>query len=367
MATLKEKVMLLRGLINGEVASTGPFFATVDVTRRCNMHCLGCQYHSSKTRTPSPGDHTVKDIPFELVERLCEELPRLGTSEVFLAGEGEPFLHPRLFDIILAFKRAGCEVQLFTNGTLVNKENVLALLDSGPDVLRVSLWANSPEEYEKCYPGADPAKLQRTLDGVRLVTTRKAQRRTVLPTMILTEPVNRHNYRGIDRRIHLAQELGCDGVVFSTYNPWQEEFAADALSAEEIESLCRDLTQAKKRLESLPLDHNIDDLLLRYRLGESAWSETGCYVGWFHTRVRVDGTITPCGSCLLPLGNLNESNLEEIWNGLQMRTFRSRALTASGLASLSQHCDCDCNWCCFSRENYQVYRFFRWVAPVLGR
>jgi len=174
MATFRQKIQLLRGLIHGELAFTAPFFANVDVTRRCNMHCLGCQYHSSQTRTPSPGDHAVKDISFELVERLCVELPELGTSEVFLVGEGEPFLHPRLSDIILAFKRAGCKVQVFTNGTLLNESKASQVLDSGLDVLRVSLWANSPEEYAKCHPGANPANLQRTLDGVRLITGLKA-------------------------------------------------------------------------------------------------------------------------------------------------------------------------------------------------
>lgn len=94
MATLKKMVKLLRGVINGEVAYTGSFYVDVDITRRCNMNCLGCQYHSSKTKGPSPGVREVKDMPFELVSRLGKELSRLGTREVIITGEGEPFLHP---------------------------------------------------------------------------------------------------------------------------------------------------------------------------------------------------------------------------------------------------------------------------------
>jgi len=62
MATFKQKVQLLRGLIHGEAAYTGPFFARVDITARCNLHCLGCLYHSSKTRKPVTGVQTLKDI-----------------------------------------------------------------------------------------------------------------------------------------------------------------------------------------------------------------------------------------------------------------------------------------------------------------
>ena len=363
MATFRQKVQLLRGLIHGEAAYTGPFYVDVDLTRRCNLGCLGCQYNSSKTRIPLPGDRTIKDIRFELIEKLCRELPALGTREVFLVGEGEPFFHPRLFDIVSAFKHAGCKVQLFTNGTLINEANAPAILDSGLDVLRVSLWANSLEEYRKLYPGINPENLQKTLNGVKTVTSLKAERKTALPTVILTEPLNRYNYKSIDARISLAHDTGCDGVSFNTYIHWQGEFASAALSTEEIATLCRDLTQARRRLESLSLHHNLDDILFKYRLGETAWRDFPCYVGWFFTRVRVDGTIVPCGACSLPLGNLNKSSLEEIWNGPKYRAFRNKTMTTKGLASLSQHCDCD--WCCTATDNFKVHRFFKWITPFL--
>jgi len=364
MATFKQKVQLLRGLIDGKAAYTGPFYVDVDVTRRCNMHCLGCQYHSSKTRKSSLSDHALKDVSFELIEQLCEEFPRLDTHEVLLVGEGEPFLHPRLFDIIAAFKHAGLKVQLFTNGTLLNAANAEQLLDSKLDILRVSLWANSVEEYEKCYPGVNPGNLQKTLTGVKIVTDLKTKRRTTLPTVLLTEPLNRYNYTSINTRINLAHNIGCDGVAFDAYRHWQGEFSSASLSAEEIDVLCEDLAQAKKLLEPLSLVHNTDDILLQYRLGETAWHELPCYTGWFYTRIRVDGTVMPCGACPVPLGNLYESSFEEIWNGSKYRAFRRNMLTTEGPA-LDQYCDCD--WCCFTKDGFRVHRLFRWFDLFSGR
>ena len=74
---LFKKIQLLRGLINGEVAYTGPFFINVDITRRCNMACQGCQYHSSETRKALHGNYNVDFISLDLLEKLCTVLPVL--------------------------------------------------------------------------------------------------------------------------------------------------------------------------------------------------------------------------------------------------------------------------------------------------
>ncbi len=364
MPTVTSQVKLLRGLLDGQTAYTGPFYVDVDLTRRCNLHCLGCPTHSSTTRRPPPGDQAINDLPFGLLQQLCEELERLGTRHVYLKGQGEPLLYAHLFDVIRAFKQAGCRVELYTNGTLIDRAAAVQLLDSGLDVLRVSLWANNEQEYERLYPGTPVRTFHRTLDGVRLVTGLKASRQAALPAVILTEPLNRHNFRSCSQRIELAHKLGCDGVAFDTYRDWGE-FTSAALSAQDIRTLCQDLEKAKAGLESLSLGHNVDQVLLQYRLGQSAQPETPCYAGWFYTRMRVDGTIVPCPPCALNMGNLSEAPFSTIWNGAAYRSFRRKASTRKGLASLSG--DCDCQYCCHARDNLRVHRLFKRLAPLSRR
>jgi MoaA/NifB/PqqE/SkfB family radical SAM enzyme len=141
------------------------------------------------------------------------------------------------------------------------------------------------------------------------------------------------------------------------------ELAEYALTPEEEKFLCHSLIQIKKRLNSLPMKHNIDETLRRYRIGEAVWDKFPCYVAWFHTRIKVDGTVFPCGQCNLPLGSLLENSFREIWNGPAYRIFRRQALTRKGLASLSQHCHCE--FCCFVEDNARVHGFFRWLSPFL--
>jgi MoaA/NifB/PqqE/SkfB family radical SAM enzyme len=364
IAHLQKRGQLLRGLVDGQAAFTGPYYLDVEVTRRCNMYCLGCQFHASKSWGAAPGDHAVKDIPLSLVERLSRELSRLSVREVIVIGEGEPLLHPQLFDIVAAFKQAGCGVQIFTNGTLIDESVARSILDSGLDVLKVSLWASNLEDYKKNHPGINPNNFQKTMDGVKMVAALKKARGAKRPAIILTQPLNRYNYRPVSARIALAQSLGCDGVRFSCFNAWQKEFADADLTAMEIDILREELIEAKKHLRAIPMVHNIDNVLLRYRLGETAFRSIPCYAGWFYTRVKVDGTVLPCGFCYFPLGNLTESSFGEIWNGAKYRLFRSRSSTLTGLASLGDCCNC--NWCCFVEDNFRVHKFLRWLAPFRG-
>jgi len=363
IATSRWLIQLLRGLIDGERAYAGPFYVELSTTTLCNQGCLGCQYHSSATRGRLYSAEGTEHMPLDQIKTLCEGLRRLGTREMIVTGEGEPFLHPQLFEIVSLCKRAGLFVHLFTNGTLLDESNVAALIDSGVDILRVSLWAASPEEYAKCYPGVDPGNFQRTLNGVRLVSSLKAKHGTALPTLILTGPLNRHNWKGITDKIRLAHEIGTDGVTFTPYRHWRGEFSSAALSSAEIDEVRQDLAQSRELLESLGLSHNLDEALLRFRLGEAFWNDLPCYIGWFHSQITVDGTVVPCGSCPIPLGNLNDRSFEDIWNGAEYRAFRARCLTAKGWALEDERCDC--SYCCFTTRNARVHRYFRWLAPLV--
>ncbi len=365
MATLKEKVQLLRGLIDGEIAYTGPFYVQVNPTNLCNLQCQGCRYHSSKTRGLSPTVGDMRYMPLELVEQLCEELLAVGTREATICGEGESLLYPNWFDMVSAFKSAGLYVQLFTNGTLLDESTASLLLDSGLDVLNVSMWATSSDEYAKCYPGTDPVNFGKALDGIEAVTRLKAERQARRPTVILTGPLNRHNYKSIARRISLAHERGCNGVRFAPFMDMGGEFASDAVPLEETDTMCEELADSKTLIESLSLSHNLDEALLRFGLGREVWRHVPCYACWFYAHISFDGQVRPCGSCPIPMGNLNESSFESIWNGPEYRAFRANGRTSSGLVSLQQQCDC--SWCCHYKDSYKVQRIYRWIAPLLGR
>jgi radical SAM protein with 4Fe4S-binding SPASM domain len=360
MATLSQKIKLLRGLLSGEKAYTGPFFVLVDITRRCNLHCLGCRFHSSQMSGATAEDADNRDLSFNLFEKLCHELEALGTRALVLLGEGEPLLHPQVFDMIATAKALGFHTMLITNGTLLG-DRMESLLDSRLDALQVSLWAASIEEYQINYPGTPPAYFKKVVDSVTLLNSLKSDNRLKLPNVILHHPINRHNFQGVGSFLELAFTTGCDGVSFAPFCTWGGAFDSSSLSPDEEQSLLLSLKETERRINSVGLEHNIGQTLMRYRIGKQIWQNVPCYIGWTHARIKIDGSVYPCGHCKMLMGNIESNSFREIWSGVPYRNFRNQASTRQGLASLSRQCNCE--YCCFLNDNLRVHRLFKWVSP----
>lgn len=362
MATFAERTKLLRGVLDGERAYRGPFYVNLGLTRRCNLKCLGCQFHSSERKGLSPGAGQATDMALELAQRLAQELPRLGTREVIVSGEGEPMLHTHWFEIVRCFKDAGCKVQFITNGTLLNERNANLVMDSGLEHLRVSLWTVLPAEYVKLYPGIDVKNMQRTMEGIRRVVELKREHRTAHPRVTLRGNLNRYNYRSLAKIIRAGRDLGCDEVVLTRYKTRGGEFSHVAMTDEQEAALRRELAQLQPLLQPLPPSCRIEVHPARK---EGMPASLPCYVGWFNARIRFDGAVMPCAECYVFMGQLQDSSFASIWNGGEYRAFRRWSQTRTGLDSLARWCDC--NSCCDVRDNLRVHRLFRWVAPLARR
>jgi MoaA/NifB/PqqE/SkfB family radical SAM enzyme len=361
MTTWSEKTGLLRGLITGEISYTSPFFVSVDLTRRCNLSCRHCRYHSCLSEFPSPVADPVSDMDTGVLKKLLRELEAIGTKELIFAGEGDPLLYPHFFDAVESAKASGLQVNVITNGTLLTEEVICKLIEMRLDLLTVSLWASSREEYERLYPGTRPDFFDRVVDSLRRVTDLKAKMKSPLPALRLHRPISRDNFRTVETALEQAGRGGCNQLTVAPVHSLKGDLSSYRLSAEEEGALRSSLTRMRKVLRRRAMRNNIDVALQLYRIGETVWDTLPCYVGWVHSRVRVDGTVYPCGRCDLALGNLSEKSLSLIWNGEPYRNFRKAVSTRAGLESMQSHCIC--GYCCHIRNNIQVHRLFRWVAP----
>jgi len=362
MATFFQKRMLLKGLLSGATAYTGPFHAMIDVTRRCNLRCVGCRFHSPEVHRSSPADPSVQDMSWEVFENLCRQLHAAGTRVLFLMGEGEPLLHPDIFRMIALVKDLGFQVTVISNGTLVDEAVANRLITAGTDVLQVSLWALTEEDYAGQYPGTDPQNFHRVLQGLHGLGLEKRRRDSILPRVILHHPINRPNMHGIEAIADLASQAGCHGISLSPFLSLQGRNRALLPSGEEERQLGIRLRALKRSLRRRGLTENIDTVLKRYAYVPLERKTAACYAGWFHARVRVDGTFVPCGSCDIALGQAGSQSFAEVWNGPAYRRFRRRARTYKGLLDLRAK-EGDCNYCCYTQDNLRIER---WVGGWLA-
>ena len=354
---------LLKGLLAGEFAYTGPFYVTVDLTRRCNLHCLGCRYHSPYVNTAPSENQAILDISPHLIQNLCQDLKLMNTHGFVLEGTGEPLLHPSILELAATVKAAGFFATLLTNGTLLKADLIQALIDLKFDMVKVSLWATSPEQYQQNYPGTHSDNFQRVKEGMKLIAELKAKHKSKVPSVILHFPINRNNYQGIDALTDIALAVGCNGLSFAPMYIAGGALAPYALTPAEEKSTRQSLSRLRKRLDSLSLSNNIKEVLLRYELGEAVLQKMPCYTPWFHARIRVDGTVLPCTRCDVSIGNIQDHSFRDIWNGPAVRAFRLQAMRRNRLAFSREHCDC--NFCCFVGDNARVHRFFKWFSPFL--
>jgi len=270
--TFYKKIKEFRGLFTGEFAYIGPSFVDVDVTRRCNLRCPGCRYHSPYLNLPPhPGDQTISDIPFNLFTKLCHDLKIMGTKSMTLIGEGEPFLHPHLLDFISLAKQSEFYLSVFTNGTLLDETNIQFLLQSRLDILKVGIWASSVDEYVQNHHGSNSDNFKRIVKGFKTLSDFKAEYKSELPSVILHYPITHYNYQQIDAMIDLAFKVKCNVMSFHPFVNRRGQLSSFALSPEEERAVTISLSNARKRLDSLGIEHTVNEALIRYGMGEAGW------------------------------------------------------------------------------------------------
>jgi MoaA/NifB/PqqE/SkfB family radical SAM enzyme len=359
---MKRYLKLLQGICSNEKPARGPFFCSISLTQRCNSNCTGCRFHSNKAvRLPGAG----QDIAFDIVDNLLRELHAMDTSTLLLSGEGEPLLHPRIFDITRRAKELRFNTTILTNGKLLNERSINTCIDQKVDTLQVSLWAATPQTYIRQYPGADTEDLHTVLAALKKIAALKKARRSLRPRVNLHCPINRNNYREVAQLARLAHELGCQKISFAPLVTYHGRFASDALTPQETTALITELKRLRNELAAEKLANNIPLVLLQYRVTKENGWRVPCYIGWYHTRVLADGTVVPCSRCSIPLGNLRKDDFTSIWHAEPYRNFRKKT-SAKAFADILEKTS-DCNHCCFAENNLRVERAFRYVRPFLSK
>lgn len=360
MASLLQKYRLFQGLCSGERAYTGPFYVILDLTRQCNLSCLGCRFHSKESKGSALGDQGIINFPFDWAKNLFSELRSLNTRMLFLMGDGEPFLYPQIFDVIQMAKKFGLHVTITTNGTLLDQVRAKHIIDSGLDAMHVSLWASSYEEYSKQYPGVDPVNFERVINGMKILSSLKAINQTKVPYIVLSNPINRFNYQSLDKMIAIAKEAGIDAIAFTPFKSNRGNLSSYSLTRQQQEDLCNRAMQLKRKIRQYSLGNNINRLILRYRFNEMGY-KLPCYIYWFHSRIKVDGKILSCGRSELTLGDLKKESFSDIWNGEAYRMMRNKTLSPSGFKYRNEIADCE--FCSFVKDNMRIHKIFKYLLP----
>jgi sulfatase maturation enzyme AslB (radical SAM superfamily) len=102
-----------------------PTLLVISPTKRCNLHCTGCYAGSNKK--------TAASLDWDTFDRILTEKEELWGSYFTTISGGEPFMWSdngkTIYDMFAKHKNQ--YFMVYTNGTLLNKENVKKLADAG--------------------------------------------------------------------------------------------------------------------------------------------------------------------------------------------------------------------------------------------
>ena len=110
----------LVGILDGQKAFIGPELVQIDLTNSCNNDCIGCWCRSPLLCDRIiPFDIEKQTLPLGLVKKFLADCAAMGTTNIYLAGGGEPFMHPDIMEIIRHIKKLGLACHINTNFTIV--------------------------------------------------------------------------------------------------------------------------------------------------------------------------------------------------------------------------------------------------------
>ena len=313
----------------------------IEPTSRCNLTCRTCIRNAW---SEPQGD--MSDETWQLVIESLKELP--FRPDIFFGGFGEPLLLPNIAKMVAQAKLAGGKVELITNGILLTEQRARELIDSGLDVLWVSLDGATPESYSDVRMGA---VLPQVLENIRRIAIMRHETARI-PEIGISFVAMRRNIAELPALLKMSSKLGISRYMVTNVFPYTEEMCQEMLYTRSVDELDSSPSPWAPRIDLPRIDLNDASQeaivqALRYRnnvrlngvalgqdRGRCPFIERGSVVvGW-------NGEVSPCLALIhgyetylngqrrtvrrCVYGNLQEQSLLSIWEAQEYAAFRKR-------------------------------------------
>ena len=128
-----------------------PFSAHIDICSICNFRCSFC----FQADTKSMQDVGLKrgKMPMDLFTKIVDGLKEFDEKfkKVKIGNHGEPTLHEDLPKMIAYIKQSKTAeiIEIFTNGSKLNPDLNIAMIEAGLDRINISLEGLTGERYQQ--------------------------------------------------------------------------------------------------------------------------------------------------------------------------------------------------------------------------
>jgi MoaA/NifB/PqqE/SkfB family radical SAM enzyme len=155
-------IPFIDGAITADVIKLKPWRVFLEINSVCNLRCPTCTKGNQHAIEGLKYDHQTGIMDEDLMERCLDKIQSENPKAlVYLYGNSEPFIHPRLPECIASVKRRGLSPQLSSNLNYVQR--VEETLEAGPDLIIISLSGWTQEVYEKGHDGGNIEKVKKNM------------------------------------------------------------------------------------------------------------------------------------------------------------------------------------------------------------
>ena len=264
-----------------------PFDVSFELTRRCNQSCGMC--YQPHGRNPEMDTEAVRTVLRKLAAAQCLFLTFTG---------GEIFLREDILELTDFATDLGFAVTLKTNGILLDAATIERIRECSVMEVHVSLLGGSAAAHDGVtgVPGS--------FDAVCRAVGAMRQRGI---TVVIMAPITRGMVDEMESIHWRAREWGIDHVVFSALlfprTPGDRSIEKYRMTDEELRRYYATFWKifGSGAEEELPCRSVPED--------ERLLSCTALQNG---ITITPDGTVIPCSSLPIPLGNILEDTLEAI-------------------------------------------------------
>lgn len=269
-----------------------PFTLSLFPSNACNFKCVYC-IHSLGSDYLKERYHLKSELmTVKTIEKVITQSQQFDRPYklVSFTGQGEPLCNQELAHMIRLVKEAGIaeRIDIVTNASFLTHDLSEKLVDSGLDVLRVSLQGISSEAYyNTCGVQLNFSKLLSELNYFYQISgTCKLYVKTV----------------------DIALSDGESEQFYELFSEHSDRMYIDKIKA----------AYAGVSYSSDAKDLTVD------RYGRSHKERMVCPSPFFVLNVWPDGEVTPCYALYKPcvLGNIYSTSLKEMWTSEKLRAFQ---------------------------------------------
>ncbi len=304
------------------------FYIQWHILDRCNLRCIHC-YQEQFTSENELSWEKLKAICDNLISTMCLWNKKLSLA---LTG-GEPFLKQELWQIIEYLSRSEYidTLKIITNGIFVDRH--ISNITKYPKLKEILVSIDGiTQENNDSIRGL--GVFNTVVENIRLLKSHN------IPVTIMFTLLNR-NLEDAYQLFDFTNTLSVDGYIIERFIPLGQgkKLINEAVPGEELDGLyqyifnqCQEIYLPYEMIKYRALHIKFDEEVELYG-GE-------CIVGKDGLAILPQGDVLPCRRFNLPIGNLLDAPLSEIWtNSRLLNDLRSKE-NLKGKCGICKTADC---------------------------